>query len=65
MFLQPVRNFTRARVEDVGEPLFLTPYIEAGDLETARSLARVDASLLEVKRMRERSRRRTGNWSGI
>jgi len=44
---QPLRNFTRARVEDVGEPLFLTPYIEAGDVETARSLARVDATLLE------------------
>ena len=42
-----VQNFPDAQVEDVGEPLFLTPYIEAGDLETARSLASVDASLLD------------------
>ena len=34
--------------EDVGDPLYLTPYIEAGDVETGRSLARVDSSLLEV-----------------
>ena len=34
----------------MGEPLFLTPYIEAGDVETARSLARVDATLLEVQK---------------
>jgi hypothetical protein len=35
-------------VEAVGEPLFLTPYIEAGQLEEARQLARVDPTLLEV-----------------
>jgi len=44
---QPVRNFPKTRVEDVGEPLLLTPYIESGDVETGRNLARVDSSLLE------------------
>ena len=33
----------------VGAPLFLTPYIESGDIETARSLASVDWSLLQVR----------------
>ena len=45
--LLSVQNIPGAQVEDVGEPLFLTPYIEAGDLETARSLSSVDASLLD------------------
>jgi len=44
---QPLRNFPKANVEAVGEPLFLTPYIEAGQLEEARQLARVDPTLLE------------------
>jgi hypothetical protein len=47
--LQPLRNFPKANVEAVGEPLFLTPYIEAGQLEEARQLARVDPTLLEVE----------------
>ena len=33
----------------VGDPLFLTPYIESGDIETARSLASVDWNLLQVR----------------
>ena len=44
---KPARSFPQHSAADVGEPLFLTPYIEAGDLETARGLARVDATLLE------------------
>ena len=44
---KPARSFPQHSPADVGEPLFLTPYIEAGDLETARGLARVDATLLE------------------
>ena len=32
----------------VGDPLFLTPYIESGDIETGKSLASVDWSLLQV-----------------
>jgi hypothetical protein len=46
--LQPLRNFPKANAEAVGEPLFLTPYIEAGQLDEARELARVDPTLLEV-----------------
>ena len=33
----------------MGDPLFLTPYIESGDIETARSLASVDWNLLQVR----------------
>jgi len=41
------RTFPKARAEDVGEPLFLTPYVESGDVETGRQMARVDSTLLE------------------
>jgi len=44
---QVKRSFPKAKVEDVGSPLFLTPYIESGDVETGREMARVDSSLLE------------------
>ena len=44
---QVKRSFPQAKVEDVGSPLFLTPYIESGDVETGREMARVDSSLLE------------------
>jgi len=39
------RTFPKAREEDVGSPLFLTDYIESGDIETGRELARVDSTL--------------------
>ena len=52
---QPVRHFPKADAEAVGEPLFLTPYIEAGQLEEARQLARVDPALLEVINRREKN----------
>ena len=47
--LQPQvkRSFPKASAEQVGEPLFLTPYIESGDIDTGRSLAAVDYTLLE------------------
>eukprot|EP00092_Neocalanus_flemingeri_P007452 GFUD01008048.1.p1 GENE.GFUD01008048.1~~GFUD01008048.1.p1 ORF type:complete len:467 (-),score=127.97 GFUD01008048.1:70-1470(-) len=41
------RTFPKANVEDVGEPLFLTPYIESGDVETGRQMARVDSTIFE------------------
>lgn len=34
------------RVEDVGEPLFLTPFIESGDIEAAKEMAKVDTTSL-------------------
>ena len=49
-----MRHFPKADAEAVGEPLFLTPYIEAGQLEEARQLARVDPALLEVIYRREK-----------
>jgi len=46
--LQPhtKRIFPKAREEDVGVPLFLTDFIESGDIETGREMARVDSTLL-------------------
>jgi len=44
---QPKRHYPKLSEEAVGQPLFLTPYIDAGDLETARNMARVDSSLLQ------------------
>jgi len=44
---QVKRSYPKARVEDVGEPLYLTPYIESANIETGRDLARVDPSLLQ------------------
>jgi len=41
------RSFPRSREEDVGPPLFLTPYIESGDVETGRKLAHVNTSMLK------------------
>jgi len=41
------RNFPKYDEETVGNPLYLTPYIESGDIETGRDLARVDSSLLQ------------------
>merc|ERR1711923_162476 len=41
------RSYPKANEEQVGEPLYLTPYIESGDIETGRSLAQVDWTLLE------------------
>ena len=43
---EPKRTFPRAREEDVGVPLFLTDFIESGDIETGREMARVDSTLL-------------------
>merc|ERR1719516_580428 len=43
---QPRREFPKVSEDDVGQPLYLTPYIESGDLETGREMARVDSSLL-------------------
>ena len=34
---------------DVGEPLYLTPYIQSGDIETAKSLARVTDPLPDLE----------------
>ena len=33
--------------DQVGEPLFLTQYINSGDIETGRSMAQVDWTLLQ------------------
>jgi len=44
---QPKRHYPPHREEDVGQPLYLTPLIDAGDVGTARDLARVDSSLLQ------------------
>ena len=43
------RSFPRANATQVGEPLFLTPYIESGDIATAQSMALVDWTLLQGK----------------
>ncbi len=34
---------------DVGDPLYLTPYLDRGDITTAQNLARVRASEIKVK----------------
>ena len=34
-------------IDQVGEPLFLTQYINSGDIETGRSMAQVDWTLLQ------------------
>jgi len=44
---QVKRSFPRADPQQVGEPLFLTPYIESGDIEAGREMAKVDWSQLE------------------
>ena len=41
------RTFPKANEKQIGEPLYLTPYIESGDIEMGRSLAQVDWTLLE------------------
>ena len=41
------RSFPRADSREVGEPLFLTPFIQNGDIEAGRELAKVDSSLLQ------------------
>jgi len=41
------RTFPKANEKQIGEPLYLTPYIESGDIEMGRSLAKVDWTLLE------------------
>ena len=46
---QPVRHFPKADAEAVGEPLFLTPYIEAGQLEATRLAAQLDLARLELE----------------
>ena len=48
-FRPPIkRSFPPSHLEEAGEePLYLTPYIESGDIETGRSLAPVDWTLLE------------------
>ena len=35
----------RLKFRDVGEPLYLTPYIKSGDIATAKSLAEVTEPL--------------------
>ena len=49
IFRPPIkRNFPLSSLEEAGEePLYLTPYIESGDIETGQSLAAVDWTLLE------------------
>merc|ERR1711970_610147 len=44
---QTKRTFPKTREEDVGSPLFLTPYIDSGDVETGRAMARVDTTMLQ------------------
>ena len=48
-FRPPIkRNFPPSHLKEAGEePLYLTPYIDSGDIETGRSLALVDWTLLE------------------
>ena len=42
------RNDPPSNLEKVGEePLYLTPYIESGDIETGQAMALVDWTLLE------------------
>ena len=41
------RNFPLADSREVGEPLFLTPYIQSGDIEGGQEAAKVDWSLLQ------------------
>merc|ERR1719234_2664123 len=47
--LQPqvFRSFPNVSTEAVGEPLFLTPYIESGDIATGQAMAAVDLTLLQ------------------
>ncbi|XP_047999033.1 venom serine carboxypeptidase-like [Leguminivora glycinivorella] len=40
---------TNHTADDPGEPLFLTPYVERGDIATAKKLARVTLNNLEVE----------------
>ena len=50
VFIRPEikRNDPPSNWEEVGEePLYLTPYIESGDIETGKALALVDWTLLE------------------
>ena len=44
---QSRRSYPKTREEDVGSPLYLTPYIESGDVETGREMARVDTTMLQ------------------
>lgn len=41
------REFPEVDEETVGTELYLTPYIDSGDLETGRTMARVDSTLLQ------------------
>ena len=43
---QIVRSFPRADPQEVGEPLFLTPFIQSGDIDGGQQAAQVDSSLL-------------------
>jgi len=43
---QVVRSFPNVSTKAVGEPLYLTPYIESGDIEAGKEMSRVDSSLL-------------------
>jgi len=43
----PPRPFPKYNESSVGSPLYLTPYIDSGDIETGRDLARVDSTILE------------------
>ena len=45
------RSFPKPNATQVGEPLFLTPYINGGDIETGRSMAQVDWSMLQGNRI--------------
>jgi len=47
--LLPLRNrtFLECPQEDLGSPLFLTPYIECGDVETGIKKARVNTTMLQ------------------
>jgi len=47
--LQPQvhKQFAPVSEEAVGSPLYLTPYIESGDVETGREMSKVDNSMLQ------------------
>ena len=39
--------YTESTQEDLGSPLFLTPHIESGDVETGREMALVNTTMLQ------------------
>jgi len=43
---QVFRSFPNVSQDAVGEPLYLTPYIESGDVDTGKALSSVDSTML-------------------